>query len=95
MPAPSYPAPEQNGTAQAQPKEPGKRLSMMQRATTLLEKGIPALEKARDEALARGDQAEFQRLDKSITQHRARLEQMRVRTAAAQTPDAGAELPKM
>ncbi len=92
-PAPAYP-PSQGAPGQAPAPAQGKRISMMQRAANLMEKGIPTLEKARDEALARGDQAEFQRLDKSITQHRARLEQMRGRTATAHTPDGG-ELPKM
>jgi hypothetical protein len=93
-PAPSYPPPAQNAPAQEQPPAQGKRVTMMQRAAGLIERGIPALEKARDEALARGDQAEFQRLDKSINQHRARLEQMKRAPAVTHAPNGG-EPPKM
>ena len=94
-PAPSYSPPPPPGTpGQEQAPVQGKRMSMMQRAANLLERGLPPLEKARDEALARGDQAEFQRLDKSINQHRARLEQMRVKRELTQTPNGG-EMPKM
>jgi hypothetical protein len=94
-PAPSYSPPPPPGTpGQEQAPAQGKRVTMMQRAANLLERGLPPLEKARDEALARGDQAEFQRLEKSITQHRARLEQMRVKREVTQAPNGG-EMPKM
>ncbi len=68
---------------------------MMQRAASMLEKGLPSLEKARDEALARGDQAEFERLEKSINQHRARLDQMRRAPAIHHEGPGGVEAPKM
>jgi hypothetical protein len=94
VPAPSYPQPEVNTQPQESPPPTGPRLTMMERAATLLERGVVPLEKARDEALARGDQAEAQRLDASIRQHRERVDRMKVRANLSETPNGG-ELPQM
>jgi hypothetical protein len=69
-------------------------ISQRGRATALLERNVVQMEQARDEARARGDEAEWRRLEASIRQHRVRLEQVRMKVDPSQTPQDG-ELPQM
>ncbi|WP_224248494.1 hypothetical protein [Hyalangium gracile] len=51
--------------------------SLRNRAAELAMKGVEQLERQREEARARGDQAEFERLDTAIRTHKERVELMR------------------
>jgi hypothetical protein len=65
------------------------------RAAELAMRGVQELERQREEARARGDQAEFERLDAIVLQQRQRVERMRAIQAElpAQTPDSSSEPP--
>jgi len=91
--APAFPPPPQSEPAASPPPVPGKRLAMMGNAASVLERGVLTLEKSRDEALARGDKAESERLNKLIEKHRSRLAYLRARQPQPQAPDSG-EPPK-
>jgi hypothetical protein len=65
------------------------------RAAELAMRGVQELERQREEARARGDQAEFERLDAIVLQQRQRVERMRAIQAEppAQTPDSSSTEP--
>lgn len=92
--APSYPPPPPGEPATGQPSAPRTRLSMMGHAASVLERGIQHIEQSRAQALARGDQAEAERLDKLIEKHRSRLGHLRRAPPQAQATDSG-EPPKL
>ncbi len=92
--APSFPPPPSGEPAPGQPTVPRTRLSMMGHAASAMERGIAQIEKSRDEALARGDQAEAERLNKLIDKHRSRLALLRPKQPQPQAADGG-EPPKM
>lgn len=92
--APSFPPPPQGEPPPGQSPMPRTRLSMMGHAASVMERGIAHIEKTRDEALARGDQAETARLNKLIEKHRSRLALLRRKPAGPQAPDGG-EPPKL
>jgi hypothetical protein len=72
----------------------GPYLSKVERAVVLLERRVGPLEKAREAALARGDQAEAERLANSIRKHRERLERIRARSDASPALNGGAPPPR-
>ena len=53
------------------------RLEKTERITTLLARDVERLEREKEEATARGDEAERQRLDILIQRHRNRLQRLR------------------
>jgi len=87
--AASYPPPPPGEPVTGPPAAPRTRLSMMGHAASVLERGILHIEKSRDEALARGDQAETERLNKLIDKHRSRLGHLRPKPPQAQATDGG------
>ncbi len=59
------------------PQTPEWRLERTQRIATLLTRDVERLEREKEEAAARGDEAERQRLDVLIQRHRNRLRKLR------------------
>jgi hypothetical protein len=83
-PPPSYPVP--NVPEDGSPP-PGLPFSMKGRAAAMLEYHVTQMEKERDEARARGDDAEYQRLEEIVRQSRERLEQVRAQKNATPSPE--------
>jgi hypothetical protein len=65
--------------------------SLRNRAADMALRGVENLERQRDEARARGDQAEYERLEALIRQHRERVDLMR--GARPEAPAAGPGVP--
>jgi hypothetical protein len=65
--------------------------SLRNRAADMALRGVESLERQRDDARARGDQAEYERLEALIRQHRERVELMR--GARPEAPGAGPGVP--
>lgn len=63
--------------------------SLRNRAADMALRGVENMERQRDEAKARGDQAEYERLDGIIRQHRERVELMRGATPVGPPPTPG------
>jgi hypothetical protein len=59
------------------PQTPEWRLEKTERISSLLARDLERLEREREEAAARGDEAERQRLDILIQRHRNRLKKLR------------------
>jgi hypothetical protein len=59
------------------PQTPEWRLEKTERATALLARDVERLEREKEEAAARGDEAERERLDILIQRHRKRLQGLR------------------
>jgi hypothetical protein len=69
------------------------RLEKTERITTLLARDVERLEREKEEAAARGDEAERQRLDILIQRHRNRLQRLREQIQAL-SGEAGQEPPE-
>jgi len=66
-----------------------KWMSLRERAADLTMRSVEVLERQRDEARTRGDQAEFDRLDGVIRQQQERLEKMRANRALLSPSEVG------
>jgi hypothetical protein len=64
------------------PQTPEWRLEKTERITALLARDVERLEREREEAAARGDEAERQRLDVLIQRHRNRLRRLQAEIEA-------------